>query len=183
MEPLFKGTGVIGYRNYIDSKFGMGFFDQKMKEIDPKWNSQVIPSSWYNAQNMVKAICNIYDPVNDKRKILEMGEILLENDLNGVYKFFMKLGGPQKVLAFIPQLATAYTNYIKVIILENKVGYIKAENVVPNEMAEYTALSTESALKGTIKACGFQSTFTLLSNEQTLNGNGTTRSLIYECRY
>ena len=109
---------------------------------------------------------------------------VLENDLNGVYKFFMKLGGVVRVLDFSPQLAKTYSNCLDLKNIENRDGYYRAEVVIPTKYSEFTVFGQEGSLDGILKVCSKKMTeFKILGNDITKIDGVEFSKIIYEIKY
>jgi len=186
MNSLIKGTGAAGFKKGLDQIFGSGYFDRKMKELDPKWDAMILPSSWYNVSNIYKLSFNAaQEKGEDKKKfIVDLSENILENDLNSVYKFFIKLGGPERVLSAFPQIASSYANYQKEKIVINKKGYFQCLVEVPSDLIEFVVYTHEGALKGILKACGHSlKSFNIISKEYLVKESVEYTILNFEVNY
>lgn len=116
--------------------------------------------------------------------ILEHTKFVMEKDLNGVYKFFMKLGGTRRVFNSLPQLAKSYSNWNNAEILSNESNYAKVMSTVSSEFQEFMIYSSEGAMNGVISVCGqSMKLFNIVSNTR-VDVNGISYSkIIFEFRY
>lgn len=186
MSSMIKGTGTIGYKKSMDAISGSGYFDKKMKELNPNWDGFILSSSWYNALVLanVNYLAAKEKGENRKEFCIKLAEKNLENDMNGVYKFFIKLGGPEKVLSYFPQIASAYTNFQKETIITNKKGFFKGVVELPSDIEEFMIYSHEGAFKGILKVCGYpMKSFTVISSEKIMKNDIDFTLLTFEVIY
>jgi len=143
----------------------------------------IISSAWYNVEIYYK-IMDDYIKASGQRKevfIERLAEWGLERDLNGIYRFFMRLGGPEKILnAALPNVKT-YFDYITMTVISHAHGTLVFRSELPSKFVDLAIPADKGAVKGMLKACG-----KVLKNfevKSTSALNDKISEIIYEVNY
>ena len=152
-----KGNAFNKIKLFIDKNPVDGmYFSDFFKQTQADFPETLIPSSWYNV-DIYYQIANLYSirrkmPINELIPLL--AEFALESDLNGLYKFIMKMGGPKRILnAALPMVKT-YFDYITISVLTHSDGFLEFESILPNQYVELSIPADRGAVSGMLKACG-----------------------------
>ncbi len=181
-----KGTGLINAREYMKMHGKLEEFESLVSSVFQTQKASVVASTWYNAGSSMELFkkCGEALGMDFKNFILELTEFGLDRDLNGVYRFFIKLGGPEKTLGKGPQLVKAYTTYSHLEILENKLGTHIARTTVPKEFTEWDLYNQQGAISGVLKACKYQlKTFSVESQETLKTDEGLKSASVFQVTY
>ncbi|MEQ9402277.1 MAG: hypothetical protein RIM99_01720 [Cyclobacteriaceae bacterium] len=148
-----KGTGVRNMRMFVDQQTQIGVFDEKMKAIEPNYSKAILHSVWYNAYDIKVLTEQVSDELGwTLRKFcLEFNEFSLKQDLSGLYKFFLKVGEPARVLSSAPRLVKTYTNSLTYEISANEKGVHKGIVRAPEVFAEWNLNMFEGFINGVLK--------------------------------
>ncbi len=151
-----KGTAILGLKVYFDEKTNERSFLEIYRQTLPDAGELILASSWYDAeeQKMVMEACANHLAIDMDTFSQEVTRASLISDLNGVYKFFMKLGGATRVLSSAPQMAKAYTNYNKYDLIRNEKGYHEASVTVPKQFTDWNLNINRGSLTGVLEVCG-----------------------------
>jgi len=151
-----KGTMLLGAKKYLGNQFGETYSNDKIKQYYNE--NMILSSSWYRADLLVKLFSESAKEkgVSNKEFIINFAKYLLESDLNGIYKFMMKLGGPKNILDGLSSLAKSYVNFAEHTAISNKDGYHNAEVIVASELSEFILFGFEGGVRGILSVCGKQ---------------------------
>ena len=154
LEFKFKGTFLISTKKFIENEFGSEY----SKQMWPKYyqESTILASSWYPAKPIIDIL---KDSANEKKishrdLVLKHSQYVLDADLNGVYKFFIKLGGIKRVLNALPQLNKSYCNWNEIEIIKNDDGCFIADVTVPKNFEFFYLLCAEGVIGSVFILCG-----------------------------
>lgn len=152
-EFKVKGTGLINNRSYFDEKIRPGYFDEKMKELDPTSRSLLLPSTWYGAYYQMRLCELAAKELNwDLKKLCyDLNEFNMKQSLTNMYTFFLKVGGPTLVLGKAPQMVKTFTNYLEYEMLRNEKGIHEAAVSSPKLLAEWDEHMVFGGLFGILK--------------------------------
>ena len=145
-----KGTALISLRNYLSKKLGVSQVDEFLAKQVGHWPNSLLASSWYDVQIYINTEVELAKKLNKTPReiFIESGLYTLNADLNGVYKFFMKIGGVERVLGVGGSLLKAYMNFVTQETIENKAGFFKAHVKLPDHYVEWSNAKTEGAMIG-----------------------------------
>jgi len=158
MNSAIKGTAFINLKLFIDSKIGSENTTAFLAQQVGNWPFPLVPSSWYSLDIYMKAESElaIKTGISSKEAIIASALHSLETDLNGIYKFFMKLGGVERVLGAGGSMAKTYMNFVTQETIENKKGVFKAHAMLPEKYADWYLAKTEGAFEGILKVFGLK---------------------------
>jgi len=186
MSGIFKvkGTAIISTKKFFDAEFGEDYFVNNFPRYYP--NSNLLASSWYDMNPIVQWLNEAADSTNSsfRNLVLKNTTYVLENDLNGVYKFFIKLGGIKRVLDASPLLAKSYSNCLEIKIIENITGYYKSEIIIPDKFSDFAIHGQEGSLSSILKVCGKRMTdFKIISKDIFEKDQTVFSKIVLEMKY
>jgi len=119
MTKQIKGLAVLGAVQRIKTISGDEIFKKVLDELNEKdkkiFSGNLLPSIWYplnSFTNFLKAEVKIVYK-GDNTKLRLGSEAIVENHLKGIYKFFVKLGSPEFVVAKIGAIHKTYFDGIE----------------------------------------------------------------------
>ncbi len=123
LNRKFKGVLYRSLKSYIVHHFDEEEYTRLMKEIgfDAK---NPLPSSWYPSyfyHRVTQLVSEKLDEPIDELTV-QMSKYNVKTDLNGIYRFFMRVAGVNGVLQKMANLNNAYSNYSKMTVVENQNG-------------------------------------------------------------
>src|SRR4051812_12111401 len=101
-----KGAHVVQARLWFDEVRGAGAFDRAARTCGLVYEKEPAITTWYPVAPLVKILQQSGQSVENATR-----QVSLRNgqrDLNTIYKFFMKIAQPPRVLAFLPLLWKTY---------------------------------------------------------------------------
>ena len=118
MSTQIKGMAIAGTFELIKSRYGQEVFQQVLNELSEEdrqiLGRTILPSIWYSLKafnNFLKAEVKIIYK-GDSSKLQKGSEEIVNNQLKGIYKFFVKLGSPEFVVGRIGSVNNSYFNGI-----------------------------------------------------------------------
>ncbi len=183
-EFKFKGTFLISTKKIMEKEFDTGYTSQMRPKYYPE--SHTLASSWYPAKPIVDIL---KDFANEKKisyrdLVLKHTQYVLDSDLNGVYKLFIKLGGIKRVLNALPQLNKSYCNWNEIEIIKNEDGCFIADVTFPKSFELFYLIGAEGGIGTIIRLCGKSLTsFELISKSDSVGNNTDLTKLNYLLKY
>jgi hypothetical protein len=119
MNTQIKGMAITGTFELIKSRYGQAVFQQILNELSEEdrqiLSRTILPSLWYPLKvfnNFLKAEVKIIYK-GDSSRLQKGSEEIVNNQLKGIYKFFVKLGSPEFVVGRIGSINSSYFNGIE----------------------------------------------------------------------
>ncbi|MBN2805597.1 MAG: hypothetical protein JXR22_02985 [Prolixibacteraceae bacterium] len=119
MNTQIKGMAIACTFELIKSRYGQEVFQQILNELSEEdrqiLGRTILPSLWYSLKafnNFLKAEVKIVYNGNSS-KLQKGSEEIVNNQLKGIYKFFVKLGSPEFVVGRIGSVNNSYFNGIE----------------------------------------------------------------------
>lgn len=152
---LIKGTAILNLKKYLVARTDEVLFLQLASMVELKNPKIILPSTWYPIQNFIKMqeLAAEQMKMSYRQFCIEAATYILEEDLNGVYKFFIRVSGVSNVLSKMPQMVNAYVNFIDLSILENSNGLLRVRFICPAPFYEWYIFGSEGAIQGIINVC------------------------------
>ncbi len=180
----FKGTYLITTKKFLEKEFGNEFANNIVSKYYPQ--TAILASSWYITSPVIQML---YECASEKKLVfrdfmLKITAYTLESDLNGVYKFFMKLGGIKRIIEAMPQLGNSYTDWINLKVVQNSDNFVKLEVIIPMQFEEYFLHGHEGSMLGIFNVYGKKLNEYNETEKQVIQKDGKEFSkLIIEIRY
>lgn len=154
-----KGSALKNLKTIFDEEKpgGKGFdFWVTFNENDKV--SNINSSDWYDVECYYRSIEEVSSQLNVdiSQQIEKIADFALERDLNGIYKIFMKLEGPVKVLAANIQNVKNYFDFVTISIHKNELGILTFTSSMPEEFIDYHIPADKGAMTGILKVCGYK---------------------------
>ncbi len=147
-----KGTAFRSLIRFFESLNESDVLEEQLHQygINVK---QILPSSWYDAHTYLSVCKSTSSEIgySFERLITEISEFSAYEDLNGVYRFLMKVAGTKILLTKIPRLASTYTNYIKSNVQHFDNGTFILRFEVPESFYALTRYNMEGAVRAVLK--------------------------------
>lgn len=157
-----KGTHVLKAREWIDGKLGPGSFERIVRgqeEVDASWNP-ISPVMWYSVPVLcqVLAVAGAEVGLSLQETSKAVAELNAQHDLRTLYKFFMSVLGPVKVMSQTSQMFRTYVNFGEVRVTRNVHGIFEGEAVgIPHRLTPWFNGITLGFLPQAIAAAGGRS--------------------------
>lgn len=182
----FKGTVLNSNKSFFINMYGHDYFNRNWKKYYPDESHNIVISKWYPAEPLVKWM---YDLSVEKnlgfRELMIMNsKYVMEYNLNGVYKFFMKLGGIKRILISSSQLTKAYNNFSDLFNIESKDGFFRSEMTIPEMFSEFAVFGYEGGLGGLLNVCGKTMTeFRIIKSDSFMKQDIKYSKVTFELKY
>ena len=156
-----KGVAVKTLPKYIELKYPY-IFDNWLSRLDEEVRDSFVAgiysSRWYDVDRFVRrpiliAAEMIY--LDPKNLAWDMGEFSAQYALNGIYRFFLRFGGPENMIKRVPFFLQNYYKPANV-----KIDYIDADNKKA-ELFFYNFVKSDDVIIYRIAGWGY---YTLLTS-------------------
>jgi len=120
-----KGSHVAQAMRWVDERLGPNTFKEKATAIDGVRWGLILPGSWYSVDVLLAVLrrtCTQVD-VSVEDATTEIARLNAESDLTSMYRFFMRIAQPQRVLSFTPKLWRTYVSFGDSSALTNDKGH------------------------------------------------------------
>lgn len=150
-----KGTAVRNFQKYVELKLDEGYFKELLMATGLSSTEIIISSTWYSVDRYIamQKKCAEKLGVSLKDFVVGFTRYHLEIDMNGVYQFFMRASGPTRVLANLPRIDSAYSDYTKMEMISNEKGICVSEIHVPKQYSEWYVWTLLGGFTGLLNVC------------------------------
>ena len=122
--PEIKGTALTDTIKSIKRRFGEQTYNTIVDQLKGETRalfqrSLILPSSWYSVDAFVQFL-EMYVKVavqGNEQDLVRGSEIVIERQLSGIYKWFVKLGSPEFVLN---RMSAVHRTYFQGVDIEVK---------------------------------------------------------------
>jgi hypothetical protein len=137
-----KGSHVMQAREWIDAKLGAGTFTSLVQGKGAIDNPILLPGTWYDVLPLVEALEVVGKQVN--RSVHDMtAEIARQNalrDLTTMYRVFLRIAAPVRVMSFTPRLWGNYVAFGQASAIRNEpTHYIGECSGVPSRLLDWAS--------------------------------------------
>lgn len=183
-----KGTSVINTRKYIISKLGEEKFNDLARAVGLP--SKIVSSSWIKIEMVYELQKLAAKEMNTTPSKLgwDSSAYTLVEDLNGVYKLFMRGAGVTSVLAKSPRMLKTYSNFCEAEMLQNDLGFARVKYTFKEgfnghpEILHFLLESFAGGADGILQVCKYQmDSWTII--EKNVDPSEKGCSAVAECRY
>lgn len=143
-----KGQYHVNLRKFVEQYEKAGSFDDVLEEAG--FEGKIFPATRIPLNMSNEIVDQAARKLGKTRKatMIDFTRYLLEVDLNGLLRLFIRMGGAQNILKRSPQITTTYTNYFKVIVEDNQPGRCEISVTFLKHFKEFVMPSIEGALIG-----------------------------------
>jgi len=127
-EARVKGTVIIPSVEYIKNKYGESTFQKVVSRTSPAsqkvLNGRILASSWYDVDVIVEYLTAAEALLKgkDPHIVDNLGKASADYAARGVYKVFLMVTSPTKVIHMSPHIWAKYYSFGKMEIVENSDG-------------------------------------------------------------
>lgn len=125
-----KGAVIIDTINAVKTRSGEQVFNNILSQLDEQtkliFSNALLATNWYSFDGFIKFLeLDIKFTANgNKKELQKRSEALIEKQLTGIYKIFVKFGSPEFVLTRMSSLHQRYFNGVNIEVTME--GSIKA---------------------------------------------------------
>lgn len=119
-----KGSHVLQVKQWIDERLGTGTFAALTKKAPENW-SIILPMTWYEIDILHAALSEACQKtrVSMEAASTEIARRNAAADLTSLYRFFMRVAQPQRLLTHTPRLWRTYVNFADASAVTNEHGH------------------------------------------------------------
>ncbi len=123
-ERLVKGSHVVAAESWVDARLGAGTFKKLTADAGEHWRI-ILPIAWYEIDVLQTALEDVSRRVNLSVEDIttEVARLNAEGDLRSIYKIFLRVAQPQRVLSMTPRLWTTYVRFGSALAVKNDPGH------------------------------------------------------------
>ncbi len=137
-----KGSHVVQARKWIDERLGEGAF----RELVARKNSDlgttlILPGGWYDVQPVVDALTAVAERLNlsVEETTREIARVNALEDLTSIYRVFLRVAAPVRVMSFTPQLWSNYVAFGDAVAVTNEPQhYLGRCTGIPEHLLNWT---------------------------------------------
>jgi len=179
-----KGSHVIQAREWIDAKLGPGTFQSLVQGKGSIDNLILLPGTWYDVLPLVEALEVVGKQLNRTVHDMTM-EIARQNalrDLTTMYRVFLRIAAPVRVMSFTPRLWGNYVAFGEATAIRNDpTHYIGECKGVPYRLLDWASGAWCGFVPAAIEVAGGREAVGRITGVWTESGN--MRRLQCEVRY
>ena len=160
MKPDYKckGSHVVMAAQWIDERLGPGSFKKLVAATsDPEYQSVLMPVAWYNVEPLNEVLDQV---AKELRKTVE--DITMEitrlnalKDLTTMYRIFLRIAAPVRVMGFTPRLWSTYVHFGDAVAIRNDQGYYLGECTgIPKRLLEWSSGAWRGFVPAAIELAG-----------------------------
>ena len=148
-----KGQYHVNLRKYVEQHERAGSFDAILEAAG--FDGKILPATRIPLSMSNDIVDQTARKLGKTRKqaMIDFTRYLLEVDLNGLLRLILRMGGTQNVLKRSAQITTTYTNYFKVVVVDNQPGSCVITVEFLKHYKDFVMPSIEGALTGLCHVC------------------------------
>jgi hypothetical protein len=122
-ERLVKGSHIVAAETWVDTRLGKGTFKQLTENAGQSWRI-ILPVAWYEIDVLQDALEAVSGRVGLSVEDIttQIARLNAESDLRSIYKVFLRVAQPERVLSMTPRLWTTYVRFGKATAITNEKG-------------------------------------------------------------
>ena len=122
-ERLVKGSHILAAETWVDARLGKGTFTRLTEPGGQNWRI-ILPVAWYEIDVLQDALEAVSQRLNLSVEDITtaIARLNAESDLRSIYKVFLRVAQPQRVLSMTPRLWTTYVRFGSATAVENERG-------------------------------------------------------------
>jgi hypothetical protein len=138
-ERTVKGSHVLQLKEWLDRHLGPELFPQLTKHAGEHW-SVILPVAWYEVEvvNEVMQDASRRSGISVEEISTEVCQLNAERDLTSIYRIFLRVAQPQRVLEHTPKFWRTYVSFGEAKTIVNETGhYIGQGDGYPPELLSW----------------------------------------------
>jgi hypothetical protein len=182
-QRLVKGSHIIQAQQWIDDRLAAGTFKRYTAAAGDRWQL-VLPFGWYEVEVLQSALEHASNELGLSVEDItaEIATANAEQDLTSIYRAFLRLAQPRRVLSFTPRLWTTYVSFGSATAIKNDDGhYIGQGDGFPEHLVPWVAGCWRGFIPATIVVAG--GTINAHRILKTWEGSDGTHSVQFEVHY
>jgi hypothetical protein len=184
-----KGSHVVMAAQWVDQRLGAGTFKKLVGSADPEYQSVLLPVAWYNVDPLNEALQQV--AVELKTSVgdmtMEIARLNALKDLTTMYRIFLKIAAPVRVMGFTPRLWSTYVRFGEAKAIKNDPGHYLGECTgIPKRLLDWTGGAWRGFVPAAIELAGGRDVRGVITGtwpEGRLEGTDESYKLQCEVRY
>jgi hypothetical protein len=159
MKPDYKckGSHVVMAAQWVDERMGPGTFKKLVGDTDSEYQSVLMPVAWYNVEALDGVLQQVARELHKSVEDITM-EIARQNalkDLTTMYRIFLRIAAPVRVMGFTPRLWSTYVHFGDAVAIKNEPGhYIGECTGLPKHLLEWCSGAWRGFVPAAIELAG-----------------------------
>jgi hypothetical protein len=155
-QRTVKGSHIMQAQEWIDARLGPNTFKELTRVGGDRWGV-VLPMAWYEVDllNRVLGEASKRAGISVEDMTAEIARMNAEKDLTSIYRFFLRVAQPQRVLAYTPRLWRTYVSFGDAHAIKNERGhYIGRGDGLTAELVDWACGCWRGFIPATIEVSG-----------------------------
>lgn len=155
-DRVVKGSHIVAAETWIDARLGAGAFKKLTEKAGQNWRI-ILPVAWYEIDVLHDALAAASGRLGLSVEDIttEIARLNAESDLRSIYKIFLRVAQPQRVLSMTPRLWTTYVRFGSAIAVKNDKGvYIGQGDGFDERLLDWGCGCWRGFIPATIKVAG-----------------------------
>jgi hypothetical protein len=152
-----KGSHVVMAAQWIDQRLGAGTFKKLVGTSDPEYESVLLPVAWYNVDPLNQVLQGIAGELrsNVADMTMEIARLNALKDLTSMYRIFLRIAAPVRVMGFTPRLWSTYVGFGEAKAIKNEPGDYLGECLgIPRRLLDWTCGAWRGFVPAAIELAG-----------------------------
>lgn len=157
IEYKCKGSHIIQARDFIDEKLGPGTFERYMRQYGTETTKIFLPGGWYEVDALNTILQDVSKQLGRSVEdlVIEISRLNARRDLTTIYRVFLRIAAPVRVLSFTPQLWRNYVAFGEANVLTNEPGHYIVENSgIPARLLDWACGASRGFLPAAVELAG-----------------------------
>ena len=136
-----KGSHVIQAQLWIDQRVGAGAFKKRVAGRGADYEGLILPLVWYDLEILVDVLVQVGLEVGMTVQDMtqQIARLNALKDLTTIYRTFLRIAAPVRVMAFTPRLWSTYVSFGEAVAIRNKPGhYVGQCTGVPKKLLDWS---------------------------------------------
>jgi hypothetical protein len=154
-----KGSHVLQVKAWIDRHLGTDLFGELTKHAGEHW-AVILPVAWYEVDvvNEVMHQASQRSGISVEEISTEVCQLNAERDLTSIYRIFLRVAQPQRVLDQTPKLWRTYVSFAEARAIRNDKGhYVGQGDGYSEELVDWACGCWLGFIPTTIRLAGGKS--------------------------
>jgi hypothetical protein len=154
-----KGSHVVQARDFIDDRLGAGTFAALTAHGGDLW-AIILPVAWYDIEILQDALTRAAASLRMSVEEIttRVAKLNAEKDLTSIYRFFLRVAQPHRVLSHTPKLWTTYVSFGSAKAVQNEPGhYVGQGDGFDEELVDWACGCWRGFIPATIEVAGGKS--------------------------
>jgi uncharacterized protein (TIGR02265 family) len=153
---MVKGTHLLQVRDYLNSRLGPDTFEQYLREEGGS-KSALLPGAWYEVEPLMGVLRRASRQLSNDVETLtsEVARLNAFADLPSLYRVFLRIAQPRRLLHFVPQMWRTYVDFGEGRVVQNEVGHFIGQcDGIPEQFLPWACGCWLGFLPAAVELCG-----------------------------